>query len=110
MRRDRLMINKVVGIRQIREELRNVLKQERTLALEVLEDVADEVYAEAQALVPYYTWNLQSSIQVDVSHSPRYPGLLISASAINTRTGFDYAIMQEVREDYKHMPGRQAHY
>lgn len=109
-RRDRLIINKSEGLRQIKNDLRNMLKEQHTLALADMEDLADEIYGKAQALVPYDTWELQSSIQVDVSRSPRYPGIIAVASAENPKTGYDYALIQEENEDYKHEPGRQAHY
>lgn len=109
-RRDRLYINKSEGLRQIKNDLRNMLKEHRTMALTEMENLADEIYGKAQSLVPYDTWELQSSIQVDVSHSPRYPGIIATASAKNVKTGYDYALIQEENEDYKHKPGRQAHY
>ena len=110
MRRDRLRINQALGLKEIKNDLRQMLREHRTLALESMEVVADQIYAEAQSLVPYDTWELQSSIQVDVSRSPRYPGIIATASALNPRTGYDYALIQEENEDYEHAPGRQAHY
>lgn len=110
IRRDRLVINKSEGLRQIKNDLRNMLKEQHTLALADMEDLADEIYANASSLVPYDTWELQSSIQVDVSRSPRYPGIIATASAKNPKTGYDYALIQEENEDYEHEPGRQAHY
>lgn len=117
MRRDKLWINNVRGLRDIKEDLREMLRAQRTLALQELEIAADQVYVGAFELVPISPagykktpGTLQDSIQVDVSRSPRYPGLIVTASAINQRTGYDYARIQEENEEYKHQEGRQAHY
>lgn len=122
MRRDRLKINRVIGLREIKEDLRQMLKEHRTLALVELEDTATQIYVEAFAKVPvsvetYATRHagiepgqLQDSIQVDVSRSPRYPGIIATAEAHNIRTGYDYALIQEVNEEYNHPNGGQAHY
>ena len=122
MRRDRLKINRAIGLREIKEDLRQMLKEHRTLALAELEDTATQIYVEAFAKVPvsaetYATRHagiepgqLQDSIQVDVSRSPRYPGIIATAEAHNIRTGYDYALIQEVNEEYNHPNGGQAHY
>lgn len=108
-RRDRLKINRAEGLREIKEDLRAMLKQQRTMALEALEDTADYIYQEAFARVPVKTGELQDSIQVDISRSPRYPGIIATATARNQKTGYDYALIQEVNEDYVHEVG-EAHY
>jgi hypothetical protein len=87
-----------------------MLKEHHTLALSELQDVAQQIYEEAQAKVPVDTGQLQASIQVTVSRSSRYPGIIATAEAHNVRTGYDYAFIQEVNEDYKHPNGGQAHY
>ena len=122
MRRNRLKINRAIGLREIKEDLRQMLKEHRTLALSELEDTATQIYIEAFAKVPvsvetYATrragivpGQLQDSIQVDVSRSPRYPGIVATAEAHNIRTGYDYALIQEVNEEYNHPNGGQAHY
>ena len=106
----RLKINSSLGLKEVKQDLRNFLRERRTLMVDKMEDLADQIYGEAQALVPYDTWELQSSIEVNVSHSPRYPGIIATASAQNVNTGYDYALIQEENEEYKHAPGRQAHY
>lgn len=122
MRRDRLKINRAIGLREIKEDLRVMLKEHRTRALSELEDVADYIYGEAYARVPVSIetyaskqagiepGQLQDSIQVDVSRSPRYPGIIATAEAHNVKTGYDYALIQEVNEEYIHPNGGQAHY
>lgn len=122
MRRDRLKINRAIGLREIKEDLRQMLKEHRTLALAELEDTATQIYVEAFAKVPvsvatYATRHagiepgqLQDSIQVDISRSPRYPGIIATAEAHNIHTGYDYALIQEVNEEYNHPNGGQAHY
>lgn len=122
MRRDRLKINRAIGLREIKEDLRAMLREHRTLALTQLEDAADKIYVEAYAKVPvsvetYATrkagiepGQLRDSIQVDVSRSSRYPGIIVTAEAHNINTGYDYALIQEVNEEYYHPNGGQAHF
>lgn len=110
MRRDRLKINKATGLKEIKEDLRATLREQRTLALKQLEVAADELYTESRDIVPVDTGRLRDSIIVDVSRSPRYPGIIATAEAHNPRTGYDYALIQEVNEAYRHDPGQQAHY
>lgn len=110
MRRDKLVINRAVGLREIKEDLRQMLREHHKLTNDALEQAADYIYSESIQRVPIATGELQDSIQVDVSRSPRYPGILATASALNPRTGYDYALIQEVNEAYKHSEGRQAHY
>ena len=110
MRRDRLKINKAVGLKEIKEDLRRELKEHHKRTNEALENAADYIYSESTARVPVLTGELQDSIQVDVSLSPRYPGIIATATALNPKTGYDYALIQEVNEDYEHVNGGQAHY
>jgi hypothetical protein len=111
MRRDRLKINRAEGLKQIKEDLRQTLKEHHKRCTEQLESAADYIYAQATYLVPVASGELQDSIQVDVSYSPRYPGIIATASAKNIYNDrFDYALLQEVREDYKHKVPTQAHF
>lgn len=110
MRHDRLKINKAVGLKEIKEDLREVLRDHHTQAREELNVARNEIEAGATSLVPIKSGLLQSSIQVTVSKSSRYPGIIATASAKNFKTGYDYALIQEVNEEYKHDDGRQAHY
>lgn len=110
MRRDRLRINKATGLKQIKEDLRATLKEHHLRKHAALEDAADYIYIKSTEIVPLETGELQDSIQVDVSYSPRYPGIIVTATALNPKTGYDYAYIQEVEETYHHAPGRQAHY
>lgn len=106
----RLKINRVVGLREVKNDLRRMLREHRTLALNELEGIASEIYAEAFAKVPVASGELQDSISVTVSRSPRYPGIIVTAEAHNPRTNYDYAFIQEVNEEYQHPNGGQAHY
>ena len=110
MRRDRLKINKAVGLREIKQDLRSMLREHRTLALKEMQRVAEEVYDGAIARVPVETGKLQASSLVTVSTVPRYPGIIATAEAHNERTNYDYAFIQEVNDDYNHPSGGQAHY
>ena len=110
MRTDRLKITRSVRLSQIKQSLRDILKNERTLGGKELQRIADEMYDKTQALVPVKTGALKESIIVKVSKSPRYPGIIAVATARNPKTGYDYALMQEEREDYQHPNGGQAHF
>ena len=64
-------------------------------------------------LVQLDTGALMHSIEVRVSRSHRYPGIIAHASATNA--GYDYALIQEETEpygndQYEHGDGRLAHY
>ena len=110
MRRDRLKINRAVGLKEIKDDLRQQLKEQHKRTSQELEDAADYIYSKAISLVPVDTGELQDSIQVDISLSPKYPGIIAIATAKNIYTGYDYALIQEVNEDYNHPHGGQAHY
>ena len=103
MRRDRLIIRKAPGLKDISEELRSFLKENRNLQLKEMEWIANNIYLDAIDLVPLDTGRLQDSINVDISKSPRYPGIIAYASARNPKDNFDYAFEQETnfREKYK---------
>lgn len=110
-RPDRLKINRYdLGLKEIKEDLRRMLREHHTLAADDLQEVATKIYSKATALVPVESGELQASIFVDVSYSPRYPGIIVGASALNPRTGYDYALIQEVNEEYNHPNGGQAHF
>ena len=81
--------------------------------LEDLEDLASDIQNNAEMLVPLDTGALMHSIEVRVSRSHRYPGIIAHASATNA--GYDYALIQEETEPfdsgkYAHGDGRLAHY
>lgn len=80
--------------------------------LSALEDYADQIQADATYLVPHDTGALEESIDVHVSGSRRYPGIIAHASATNA--GYDYALIQEETEPfdgkYTHEYERFAHY
>ena len=73
-----------------------------------LEAIAVWIVEDARALVPLDTGKLMESIRARVSKSPRYPGLIVQASAKDK--GFDYALIQEENEYFSHEDLRQAHY
>ena len=87
----------------VRADYKEIWKQ-HTNDLEIL---ASRITEDAKALAPVDTGKLQASIQARVSKSPRYPGLIVSASA--KKKGFDYALIQEENEEFFHEVG-QAHY
>lgn len=94
--------------KMVREDFDEIYKSN----LEALEDCASQIQADATYLVPYDTGALESSIDVHVSGSRRYPGIIAHASATNA--GYDYALIQEETEPfdgkYTHDYERFAHY
>lgn len=95
------------AVAQLEEMVRADYKEIWKTHLEDLETMADQIVEDAKALVPVDTGKLKASIQARVSKSPRYPGLIVSASA--KKKGFDYALIQEENEEFSHAIG-QAHY
>ena len=51
MRRDRMKINEVVGLREIKEDLRAMLKEHHTMALDALEDAANDISLDRKSVV-----------------------------------------------------------
>lgn len=91
--------------RQVRDEYKTIWKEH----LEDLEVAAEWIQEDAKAIVPVDKGKLRDSIFARVSKSPRYPGLIVSASAKSKR-GFDYALIQEENENFSHEEPGQAHY
>ena len=89
---------------QVRADYKKIWKQH----LEDLIVAADWIKDDAEFLAPLDTGALSESVSVRVSKSPRYPGIIASASA-KSPEGFDYALIQEENEDFSHEDG-QAHY
>lgn len=95
------------AVAQLEEMVRADYKEIWKDHIEDLEAVAEWIVEDAKALSPVLTGKLQESIQARVSKSPRYPGLIVQASA--KKKGFDYALIQEENELFEHDVG-QAHY
>lgn len=97
MIRSRQLNTDVAQLEELTKSIyRDILKQH----LEELEDCADYIQELAVAVVPLDTGKLQASINVRVSKSNRYPGIIAHASAKDH--GFDYALIQEENEDFAH--------
>lgn len=90
---------------QVRAEYKSIWKEHK----EDLEVAAEWIESDAKAITPVDKGKLQDSVSVRVSKSARYPGIIASASAKSKR-GFDYALIQEEREDFSHEDPGQAHY
>lgn len=94
--------------KMVREDYQSIWREHQ----EDLEDLADDIQNNAKMLVPYDKGALEESIEVRVSRSRRYPGIIAHASATNA--GYDYALIQEETEKYgdkyEHADGRLAHY
>ena len=95
------------AVAQLEEMVKADYKEFWKEHLDELHAMAEYIAADAQALAPVDTGKLQASINARVSKSPRYPGLIVSASA--KKKGFDYALIQEENEQFEHEVG-QAHY
>ncbi len=95
--------------KMVREDYKNIWKEH----IEDLEDLASDIQNNAEMLVPLDTGALMNSIEVRVSRSRRYPGIIAHVSATNA--GYDYALIQEETEPfdggkYAHDDERLAHY
>lgn len=75
--------------------------------IDELETLAASIQDDATNLSPVLTGKLKGSINVRVSKSRRYPGIIAHASA--KHRGFDYALIQDINEEYSHEVGT-AHY
>ena len=80
----------------LRETYKDICKEH----VEALEETAEQIQADAGYLVPLDTGALEASIDVHVSRSYRYPGIIAHASAVHE--GYDYALIQEENEDFEH--------
>ena len=90
---------------QVRADYKKIWKEH----LDDLEVAATWIQDDAKAITPVDKSKLRDSVNVRVSKSPRYPGIIASASAKSKR-GFDYALIQEENEDFSHEEPGQAHY
>lgn len=95
--------------KMVREDYKNIWSEH----IADLEDLASDIQNNAEMLVPLDTGALMNSIEVRVSRSRRYPGLIAHARATNA--GYDYALIQEETEPfdggkYVHDDERLAHY
>ena len=98
------------AVAQIEQMLAAEYKEIWKNHVEDLEAIADWIVEDAMALAPVDTGKLKESIKARVSKSPRFPGLIVQASAkAKYVKSFDYALIQEENEDFSHEVG-QAHY
>ncbi len=105
-------------VARMEEMLRSQYKEIYKAHREKLEETAQYIEDDALYLVPEATGTLADSIDVHVSNSYRYPGIIASASAkgryktgYTGYAGYDYAMMQEIDEEYSHeKPEASAHY
>ena len=88
------------GVAQLEEMIKQDFQEIYKEHLEDLADTADAIVERATYIVPLSSGKLSASIDARVSGSRRYPGLIVSASAKDH--GFDYALVQEEREDFSH--------
>lgn len=98
------------GLKYVSQDLRRELEEKHTLLVKVLEEEALYIERRAKEIVPVDSGKLRDSINVRVSRSPRYPGLIATASAVNIKTGYNYALIQHENPDYHHDAPGQYHY
>lgn len=98
------------GFKVISKDLRSMLKEKHTLLKNILTAEAPEIERRAQAITPVETGALRESVQVRASGSPRYPGIIGTASAQNVRTGYNYARIQHENVMYHHAEPGQSKY
>lgn len=98
------------SIKAAKARLTKLLKATQYNVQDILEREASKIQEEAVALTPYKSGKLEASVRVSVSKSKTEPGLNISASARDPRSGYDYAAIQHERTDFEHPIKGQAHY
>lgn len=96
------------AVAQIEEMVKRDYKDIWKEHLDDLEAIAEWVVQDARELVPLDTGKLLESIHARVSKSPRWPGIIVQATAKDK--GFDYALIQEENVHFSHDIGRQHHY
>ena len=98
------------AIAQIEQAVAADYKEIWNQHIDDLETLAEWVVDDAMALAPVDSGKLRDSIKARVSKSPRFPGLIVQASAkAKYNKSFDYALIQEENESFSHEVG-QAHY
>ena len=105
-------------VARMEEMLRSQYKEIYKAHREQLEETAEYIQDDALYLVPEDTGALADSINVYVTNSTRYPGIIASASAhgrykpgVGGYSGYDYAMIQEIAEEYSHdKTEASAHY
>ena len=90
--------------KMVREDFEQIMKSH----IVMLQQTASDIHGDAEMLVQKDTGELSSSIEVRVSKSYRYPGIIAHASSKDK--GFDYAVVQEEDETFSHNDDESAHY
>lgn len=98
------------SVQMAKANLSKYLKTLQTVPSKVLADEARRLEAEAKQETPYRTGKLENSVRVKVSRDVRRPGLNISASARNLKTGKNYAGEQHENTHYRHPIKGKAFY
>ena len=80
-----------------------MLKACDTAPVDIMEDKVAKLYAMIIDRVPYKDGKLEASVSVSISRDKRRPGILVSASARNPQTGYNYAGRQH-DDDTLHHP------
>lgn len=91
------------GVKAIQENkklLTRMLKQLETMPVQILEEEAKRVYAEAVAETPFKTGVLERSVYVRVAKDKRRPGLVLGASV--RKGNHDYSRVQHENPRFKH--------
>lgn len=97
------------SVQQAKKTLTRFLKKLDTLPSKILQEEAQTLKAEIISETPHDTGKLERSVRVSVSKSKRRPGINASASAINVKTGYNYAGIQHEHTGYRHPKGK-AHF
>lgn len=97
------------GFNELMRRVEPYMAQEVSQALE---SELEEIKSAAQEIVPYEKGKLQDEAVVIVDDGKTGGGVSgsIIFSAENPRDNYNYAYVQEVRDDWSHLPGRQSRY
>lgn len=97
------------SVKNAKKRLTTFLKTVQTVPIEILQEEAPVIQAEAKLQAPYETGKLENNIKCTVSKSTTRPGLNIRASA-RSKSGYNYAGIQHENTQYHHPVKGKAHY
>ena len=92
--------------------MKNLERYQVEAVADALDEGLEETLDVAKSLVPYRTGKLQDTAYKDIARGYWTGGVsgAVVFSAENPRDSYNYAYVQEVRDDWSHIPGRQSRY
>ena len=98
------------SVNSVRRNLRRMGKDVKKEVIKTLEDIALDLADKALNLAPVDTGRLRKSADPEVIVSNNKARANVTFSAIDPKTGYDYALIQHEDLSFKHPRGGQAKY